>query len=636
MKLLKNWLVMIIILTSLIGILHALMPGRVAASVEKAQTSIMEWKMMWENPDNPLTIEEVSAISNNENWFKVHANGDYPNSPEGVNSAWIKFDLPELTYKRPTMYLDKVFAREVLVYVNNKPVVERVRDYPFNRNNIIVPLSQIEAKSAVFLYITSPVSEIGIQQVIRFDEIDRIINFQVKENLFDIILGASLIFIAIFSFIIILFINKLIMKEWYSFCLVMLCIGLLILTYSPFFHNVYTEIGYIAYTVFDIASNLLLPSLFLFFESIFGRGPLGLIRKMRIINVALATIFIAMQIAGFYSDSINHLYFNVFLVLFGISIIVNVLILTGLLIYLCRNKNEEAIIVTTGFGFFACTGIGEIIFFFTNGRMYQLFIWKIGVFVFLASLMIILVRKAMTNYKLVLAYSKQLEIYNIELQRSEKMETISQLAASVAHEVRNPLQVTRGFLQIVGNRTQLDKDKQYMHLAIDELDRASEIITDFLTFAKPSSEMNTIINIREELQQIEAILVPMAIMQGGTIIVVSSFDAYVKGNSSKFKQVLMNIVKNSIEAMKENGLIRISITEVQEANEVLVCIEDNGEGMDPIDLKHLGEPFYSRKSKGTGLGLMVTFRIIEAMNGRILYESEKGIGTTVRMYFPLE
>ena len=114
----------------------------------------------------------------------------------------------------------------------------------------------------------------------------------------------------------------------------------------------------------------------------------------------------------------------------------------------------------------------------------------------------------------------------------------------------------------------------------------------------------------------------------------SSTDLFVRGNTSKLKQALINIIKNSIEALGDEGVIDIQAYENKEENQVLIRIRDNGEGMTEADLKRLGEPYYSKKTKGTGLGLMVTFRIIEVMQGEIIFNSTKGVGTEVIIYFP--
>lgn len=99
-------------------------------------------------------------------------------------------------------------------------------------------------------------------------------------------------------------------------------------------------------------------------------------------------------------------------------------------------------------------------------------------------------------------------------------------------------------------------------------------------------------------------------------------DLCVIGSSAKFKQAFINIIKNSIEALQDNGLIRVTAWEF--GAHVMISVRDNGEGMNGSELARLGEPYYSNKTKGTGLGLMVTFRIIEAMEGTTEFQSEKG------------
>lgn len=219
----------------------------------------------------------------------------------------------------------------------------------------------------------------------------------------------------------------------------------------------------------------------------------------------------------------------------------------------------------------------------------------------------------------------------MSLQRSEKMEIISELAASVAHEVRNPLQVTRGFLQILGERSG-NKEKEYLKMAVGELDRASVIITDFLTFAKPGLDIVDVFEVSGELKHVSGILLPLANLQGGSIELRLQQELQVTGSPAKFKQAFINLIKNSIESLQEEG--EIVVTAWRTGNWVIISVKDNGEGMKVSELARLGEPYYSNKTKGTGLGLMVTFRIIEAMNGTIEFHSRKGEGTEVLIKLP--
>lgn len=169
-------------------------------------------------------------------------------------------------------------------------------------------------------------------------------------------------------------------------------------------------------------------------------------------------------------------------------------------------------------------------------------------------------------------------------------------------------------------------------MALKEMDRASGIITDFLTFAKPQVEQIVPLNVYEELKHVTGILLPLANLAGGTIELEEAEDLCITGNSSKLKQAMINIVKNGIEALDGEGTVRIWA--YAQSNEVIIHIQDDGVGMDALELSRLGEPYFSNKSKGTGLGLMVTYRIIKSMNGTIHFNSRKGFGTEAIIRFP--
>jgi signal transduction histidine kinase len=587
---------------------------------------------MWEeNPDS--TVQDVS--SSPDKWINIKYGDEPQKKPVGIYSAWVRFKLPDLNWARPTLYIKELSAKDVTIFINNEEVYENHRNYPYNKNKLLLYLDSTESNKEVYMFLNSEADWLGLQEQLVIGEYYELSKGFMKREMLDIVLGASLVFISLSMLVVSIFLNKSALNGWNSLCVVILSVGLMIISYSPFLHSVYSDFGWIAYYSFDIATNLLFPALFIFFERIFGKGPFNLISRFRKIQIVLVSFAITCFFIGFLSDLVKEWYAVIGFVYFGISIVVGSVILTASLIVYCKKGNREAIILTFGYGIFATVAIVEITWLFIKGMNYNMFFWKWGVLCFIVSLIIILVRRILQNYEQVVKYSKQLEIFNNEFQRSEKMDIISQLAASVAHEVRNPLQVTRGFLQLLGEKTANNKDKTFMVLAIDELDRASEIITDFLTFAKPQLENTTLLNIGEELHQIEGILIPLAIMNGGIIKTEISSNLYIKGNSSKLKQALINIIKNSIEALGEEG--EIIIKAYQDINnEIVIKIKDNGEGMSEADLERLGEPYYSKKTKGTGLGLMVTFRIIEVMNGRISFVSNKGIGTEAIIHFPIE
>jgi two-component system, sporulation sensor kinase B len=227
---------------------------------------------------------------------------------------------------------------------------------------------------------------------------------------------------------------------------------------------------------------------------------------------------------------------------------------------------------------------------------------------------------------------------NIEVRkriiRAEKMEVVSHLAASISHEVRNPLTASRGFMQLLEqHHLPLEKRKEYIRIAIEELDRAEAIITDYLTFAKPAPECVEKLNVKTEIERVIDILRPLANMNS-VEIQTSLIPFNVKGEREKFQQCLLNIMKNAIEAMPSGGLLDIYVS--LDKNNVLIRISDTGVGMTEEQIERLGEPYFTTKgTKGTGLGMMVVYRIIESMNGTIKITSEVNKGTQVSVYLPL-
>jgi two-component system sporulation sensor kinase B len=220
-----------------------------------------------------------------------------------------------------------------------------------------------------------------------------------------------------------------------------------------------------------------------------------------------------------------------------------------------------------------------------------------------------------------------------ELKELEKLKVVSEIAASISHEVRNPLTVTKGFLQLLQDKSINDEKKDfYIRLSLNELERAEVIISDYLTFAKPSLENIELLEMNEELEYIIKIVTPYATMRNSKIDFVKTKTIYIAGERQKFHQCLINIAKNGIEAMSENGQLTIRIMETDK--QAIITIQDTGIGMNKEQIRRLGTPYYSTKTTGTGLGTMVVFSIIKAMRGEILVESEQGVGTCFTITIP--
>ncbi|GFZ85669.1 sensor histidine kinase [Paenibacillus marchantiophytorum] len=221
----------------------------------------------------------------------------------------------------------------------------------------------------------------------------------------------------------------------------------------------------------------------------------------------------------------------------------------------------------------------------------------------------------------------------LEVQRSEKLNVLSELAASVAHEIRNPMTVARGFMQILSQSTVTEEKKLiYTSMVIEEIDRAQNIITDYLSFAKPQAEKLEELDVSSLSHKLINLINPYAAMRGVEVSIDMEPALVVKANSEKLIQCLVNLTKNGIEAMPSGGLLQVS--GFRDKAKIILQIKDNGIGMTEEQVDRLGTPFYSTKNKGTGLGLMVSYRIIKTFGGLIDVTSEPDHGTCFTISLP--
>ncbi|UJF35419.1 ATP-binding protein [Paenibacillus hexagrammi] len=232
---------------------------------------------------------------------------------------------------------------------------------------------------------------------------------------------------------------------------------------------------------------------------------------------------------------------------------------------------------------------------------------------------------------------KKQEIHKEKLLRLEKDRMVGQLAASVSHEIRNPLTATRGFLQMMEQKEySVEERKRYLSLAISGIDQANDIITEYLHYAKPNNDQQAQLDVKEELASILRFISPSAFAGGVAIDISHSSEnpMYIWGESKKFRQCLMNLIKNAIESMPGGGTLTIHTH--QSDKHIQVWITDTGVGMSKAQINSLGVPFFTTKKEGTGLGLVVVMSIIKSMNGKITYSSNVNKGTVCLIQFQTE
>ncbi|MNO50462.1 Sporulation kinase E [compost metagenome] len=604
----------------------------VSAANPYSSQEITKWQMKW-GAETGDTEKEIPRSEGQQSWMNIDAKKEMPDLPSGVSSSWTRISLPDFKYVSPSVYIDTLYALHVKVYVEDRLIFEEERKYIKDNYSLLLPLSNEDNGKTLYIWTETMQDRIGIKESVVLGEHSQLINKYIENGLVDVILGCAFFLVAIVLFISALYINKDYFSSVASLAVVIASTGILSVTYSPFIYTFYSKLGPISNVCLDLALFSLLPALTYLFEKLFGSGKFSLIRKFRQFQVIYSSFCLVCLFINLLSNNrYIEFYYFVSTTIIGFILILQFILLIACVIMFSLKGNKDAIVFAIGFGIAAFTVVAELLWYYILKGNYDFFLWKWGIVAFIISLIVILERRLAYSHQQVVNYSKELERFNNELERSEKMEIISELAASVAHEVRNPLQVTRGFLQLLSEKS-MNEEQIYMSMALSELDRASNIITDFLTFAKPEFETISSLNLYDEFKHIESIMQPLCHINGGKMILDVSGQLWVKGNSSKFKQAFINIIKNSIESFSEEGFIYMSV--YGEDDKVIIHIKDNGEGMDADVLHRLGEPYFTKKNKGTGLGLMVTFRIIEAMQGEVRFTSKKGVGTESITILPL-
>jgi two-component system sporulation sensor kinase A len=219
------------------------------------------------------------------------------------------------------------------------------------------------------------------------------------------------------------------------------------------------------------------------------------------------------------------------------------------------------------------------------------------------------------------------------LMRTEKLSVIGELAASIAHEIRNPLTSLKGFIQFL--QPEIAENAVFTDVMLSELERINFIVSELLVLAKPQNLDVKPILLHSMSENVVMFLEPEANLK--SIKILKDFrDTSVAINceENQLKQVFINIIKNSLDATPENGEISIH-TKLLNENQVLIRFSDNGCGISPELLAKLGEPFYTTKEKGTGLGLLVSNKIIKDHHGSMNITSEINKGTIVDITLPI-
>lgn len=219
------------------------------------------------------------------------------------------------------------------------------------------------------------------------------------------------------------------------------------------------------------------------------------------------------------------------------------------------------------------------------------------------------------------------------LMQTEKLALLGELAAGIGHEIRNPLTVIKGFISLMLQDTSFLTPK-FIKLIESEIDHINQTAGELMMLAKPQQQQITNVDLHDLLDEVILLLDSEAFKRRVTVQTNYTGNSLLScGDKHQLKKAFFNLLKNAIESMEEKrgGYVFVSCTESD--NNIIVTVRDQGQGIPAEQIDHLGEPFYTTKKKGNGLGLMVTYRVIKNHGGNISCESILSKGTTFTITF---
>ncbi len=254
---------------------------------------------------------------------------------------------------------------------------------------------------------------------------------------------------------------------------------------------------------------------------------------------------------------------------------------------------------------------------------------------YISKALTVLIPFILVTYIIIFAFKKASTIITYK-EDSKKLEKEKELRLSlfkITHEIKNPIAVCKGYLDMF-DFNDINKSKKYVGVMKNEINRVLILLEDFLSINKIKIEKD-IIDINLLLEEMTNSFLPILKEKNiDKIFNISKDELFINADYNRLNQVFINIMKNSIEAITDNGVISVFL--VKNKDSVEIHIEDNGIGMDEEELNNIKEPFFTTKKRGTGLGVYLSRQIVEAHGGKIEYASKKYIGTKTIVILPYE
>jgi two-component system sensor histidine kinase PilS (NtrC family) len=224
----------------------------------------------------------------------------------------------------------------------------------------------------------------------------------------------------------------------------------------------------------------------------------------------------------------------------------------------------------------------------------------------------------------------------LEMKKKERLAAIGEISAGMAHEIRNPLASLSGSLQLLKEELDLgEENRNLMDIALNEMDRLNNIVTEFLIYARPKAPDMEGCDLVSIVKDTAGLVVNSRELGEDVRLDADLPDepVWISADPGQIKQVLLNLLVNAVQSIPGSGTVRIKVGANGHGSAV-VSVEDDGEGIDKEDLDRIFYPFYSTKERGSGLGLSIVYRIVEEHGGSIKVESEPGKGARFMVTLP--
>ena len=235
--------------------------------------------------------------------------------------------------------------------------------------------------------------------------------------------------------------------------------------------------------------------------------------------------------------------------------------------------------------------------------------------------------------------------YRIQIERIDRLTTLGEVSAGIAHEIRNPLAGIKTSAQVLEESfSPGDPRSQLVARIVKEIDRSNELLKKFFNFAKPGKPKQEYVSLETLIEGVYLLL--SSKMRKKEIVLEKNVDSDIPDiyvDENQIEQVLINLFLNALDALEKGGVIKVNLKVVENQSEialdntskaVVLELSDTGCGIESDNLERIFNPFFTTKSDGVGLGLSISSRLIEENGGRILVESEKNQGTKFSIYFP--